>query len=140
MNSGRLLAFDYGLARIGVAVCDRDRILATPLEYIPNTAAEEFNLILPKIQSLIAEYEPVALLIGDPKNLNGSNSTSSTAAHNFGIALEIFQLPIHFIDERLTSISANSILREQGVNQKSGRGKVDSISAALILEAGMKKI
>ena len=131
---GRRIAFDYGDVRIGVAVCDPDGLLATPLEVI---SSKDPSLIA-NIRVLIEEYEPVKLYVGRPKMLSGADSTAVDKANAFAEKLtDNFDIEITMIDERLSTVSAARSLREAGVNAKSAKSKIDSVAAVAILEQGL---
>jgi len=131
---GRRIAFDYGDVRIGVAVCDPDGLLATPLEVI---SSKEPSLIA-NIRVLIEEYEPVKLYVGRPKMLSGADSTAVDKANAFAEKLtNHFDIEITMIDERLSTVSAARSLREAGVDAKSAKSKIDSVAAVAILEQGL---
>jgi putative holliday junction resolvase len=131
--TGRILAFDYGTVRVGVAVCDPDQILATPLERLDN------NETLPmKFEELIQEYQPALLVIGLPNNLDGSGSQSGFGAKELALNLkEWSNLPVALIDERRSTLGASALLQSGGVNSKKAREKIDSAAAVLILESAM---
>lgn len=131
---GRRLAFDYGDVRIGVAVCDPDGILATPLNFL-----ESKNPSLKKsIIALVSEYEPTKIYVGLPLHLSGQESESSSKAHAFAELLrQLSMCPIEMVDERLTTSSAAASLSRAGLNSKEARSKIDSQSAVLILESGL---
>jgi len=129
---GRRLAFDYGDVRIGVAVCDPDGILATPLEFLStkNPALKQ------SILHLCSEYEPRKIYVGLPLHLSGEHSESTSKALAFSEMLtEIVSCPVELIDES----SASSSLSQAGVNAKDQRKKIDSQSAVVILESGLAK-
>jgi len=131
---GRRIAFDYGDVRIGVAVCDPDGLLATPLEVI---SSKDPSLIA-NIRVLIEEYEPVKLYVGRPKMLSGADSTAVDKANAFAEKLtNHFDIEITMIDERLSTVSAARSLREAGVDAKSAKSKIDSVAAVAILEQGL---
>ena len=131
---GRRIAFDYGDVRIGVAVCDPDGLLATPLEVI---SSKDPSLIA-NIRVLIEEYEPVKLYLGRPKMLSGADSTAVDKANAFAEKLtNHFDIEITMIDERLSTVSAARSLREAGVDAKSAKSKIDSVAAVAILEQGL---
>jgi len=131
---GRRIAFDYGDVRIGVAVCDPDGLLATPLEVI---SSKDPSLIA-NIRVLIEEYEPVKLYLGRPKMLSGADSTAVDKANAFAEKLtNHFDIEITLIDERLSTVSAARSLREAGVDAKSAKSKIDSVAAVAILEQGL---
>ena len=135
MQRGRRIAFDYGDIRIGVAVCDPDGIISSPLAVL---RAEDKNL-RSEIQSLIAEYEPVQIFIGLPKQLSGAESSSAEKARTFGAMLdELSKIEIVYIDERLSTVSAQSKLREAGKSTRESKELIDAMAAVEILELGLQ--
>jgi putative Holliday junction resolvase len=131
MQRGRRIAFDYGDVRIGLAISDPDSILASPLTNLSSGDPKLFK----QIAQLITEHEPVALYVGDPLNLSGDLSGSAQKARDFAAKLRTeFDLPVTMIDERLSTISAASALRQSGVNSKDAKGKIDMAAAVAILE------
>jgi putative Holliday junction resolvase len=135
MQRGRRIAFDYGDIRIGVAVCDPDGIISSPLAVL---RAEDRNL-RSEIQSFIAEYEPVQIFIGLPKQLSGVESSSAEKARTFGAMLaELSNIEIVYIDERLSTVSAQSKLREAGKSTRDSKELIDAMAAVEILELGLQ--
>jgi putative Holliday junction resolvase len=133
---GRRLAFDYGDVRIGVAVCDPDGILASPLEVL----LTKDPTLKSSIQSLCREYEPTKIYVGLPLNLSGDHSDSTAKALAFSdLIAQLVSCPVELIDERLTTSSASASLSQAGVNAKDQRRKIDSQSAVIILESGLAK-
>ena len=133
---GRRLAFDYGDARIGVAVCDPDGIIATPLEFLTTKNPALKTLIL----ELFREYEPTKVYVGLPLNLSGDHSESSVKAITFSEFLRpLASCPVELIDERLTTSTASAALAQAGLSAKDQRKKIDSQSAVVILESGLAK-
>ena len=131
---GRRLAFDYGDVRIGVAVCDPDGILATPLEFL-STKDPALKI---SILALCSQYEPVIIYVGLPLNLSGEESEATKKAIAFSDLLtQIVSCPVKLVDERLTTSSASAALSQAGVNAKEQRKKIDSQSAVIILESGL---
>ena len=131
---GRRLAFDYGDVRIGVAVCDPDGILATPLEFLSTKDPALKSSIL----ALCGEYEPAKIYVGLPLNLSGEESEATKKAIAFSDQLTQFvSCPVKLVDERLTTSSASASLSQAGVSAKDQRKKVDSQSAVIILESGL---
>ena len=131
---GRRIAFDYGDVRIGVAICDPDGMLATPLEVIQSKDPG----LIQKITSLIEEYEPVKFYIGRPKQLRGADATAVEKVNLFAEKLtKNFDIEITMIDERLSTVSAARSLREAGVDAKAAKAKIDSAAAIAILEQGL---
>ncbi len=133
---GRRLAFDYGDTRIGVAVCDPDGILATPLEFL----ATKDPSLKSSLLELFGEYEPVKVYVGLPLNLSGDHSESTAKAIAFSeILSNLVTCPVELIDERLTTSSASASLSQTGISTKDQRKKIDSQSAVVILESGLAK-
>jgi len=133
---GRRLAFDYGDVRIGVAVCDPDGILATPLDFLTT----KHPALKTSILELFSDYEPVKVYVGLPLNLSGEHSESTAKAIAFSELLtQIVSCPVELIDERLTSTSASTALSQAGISAKDQRKRIDSQSAVVILESGLAK-
>jgi putative Holliday junction resolvase len=137
MLRGVRFGVDVGSVRIGVAKCDPDGMLATPLETI---AAGE--TAIPKIIDLILEHAPIAVYIGNPLSLNGQVTQSTIGASEFALALvsaiaghpEIEEIEVRLIDERLSTVSAQRGLHEVGRTQKTSREVIDQAAAIIILE------
>lgn len=131
MQRGRRIAFDYGDVRIGVAVCDPDAILSSPLTTLK---ASDRNLVK-QIIEIIAEIDPVAIYVGRPALLSGIDGVASQKAENFVEMLRtITSLPIEMIDERMSTISAARYLRDAGRNAKDSKDSIDMASAVAILD------
>ena len=132
---GRRLAFDYGSVRIGVAVCDPDGILATPLSFL-STTHPKLNR---QIAELIDEYQPIEIFIGYPKHLSGADGESVALVESFKNSLALLTAtPLTFVDERLSTVSATKLLHESGKNAKESKSLIDSMSAVAILEQGLR--
>lgn len=128
MTEGRVLAFDPGTTRIGVAVSDPLRIVASPLVVIPVGDFED------RVEVLISEYQPSTLVVGLPVSLSGRENTAAARARAFGARLaEITGLPVEFVDERFTTATAESAMLEGGVKRRDRRSNVDKVAAAVIL-------
>ena len=131
---GRRFAFDYGDVRIGVAICDPDGILATPL----TTLQSKDPSLKKQIAELIDEYEPVKIYVGQPKLLSGEDGSAVAKVLVFTEMLTSnFDIPVSMVDERLSTVSAAKQLRESGVNAKEARSVIDAAAAVAILEQGL---
>jgi len=131
---GRRIAFDYGDVRIGVAVCDPDGILATPLE----TLQSKDPALKKRIAEFIDEYEPVKFYVGQPKLLSGEDGSSVSKVLAFTEMLtSSFDVPVALVDERLSTVSAARQLREVGISARDARSIIDSAAAVAILEQGL---
>ena len=131
---GRRIAFDYGDVRIGVAVCDPDGILATPL----TTLQSKDPSLKKQIAELIDEYEPAKIYVGQPKLLSGEDGSAVAKVLVFTELLTSnFDIPVILVDERLSTVSASKQLRESGIKAKGARSVIDAAAAVAILEQGL---
>ena len=136
MKIGRRMAFDYGQVRIGVAASDLSGLIASP---IATLGATEENLV-DQLRALLDEYEPIYLVVGEPKHLSGASSPSLLAAHEFADLLRsITDIPVHFIDERMSTLAAARTLRNSGYNAKESKSRIDAMAAAAILESALER-
>ena len=125
MNPGALLCFDYGEKRIGVAVGQHVTATATALEIV---AVRHGRPDWERIETLVREWQPQALVVGNPLNLDGTRQPCTDAADRFARKLAgRFRIPVHRADERLTTFAAR--------RQVPGRVKVDAEAAKVILES-----
>ena len=132
MKNGAVLAFDFGLKRIGVAVGDWETRTAHPLE----TVSEEANdPRFARIGGLIGEWRPVALVVGLPLSLEGEEHDLTRRCRRFANQLHgRFGLPVTLVDERLTSVAAENRLSEAGIFGKKRKAVLDSLAAQEILQ------
>jgi putative Holliday junction resolvase len=131
---GRRIAFDYGDVRTGVALCDPDGILASPL-CVLETKSKNFNS---EVSTLLTEHEPIAIFVGLPMNMSGTTGESAEKAQNFVATLkELTDLPIFLVDERLSTVSAQKKLKEAGVSTRDSKQLIDAMAAVAILEQGL---
>lgn len=122
------MAFDPGSKRIGVAVSDPLRIVASPLTVVD--AGDPWS----EIDSLLEEYDPTVVVIGLPVSLDGSEGPAAARARRFGEELAgRQQRPVEYIDERFTTRTAESALIEGGVRRRERKQSVDKVAAAVIL-------
>lgn len=132
LKKGPVLAFDFGLKRIGVAVGEWETRTAHPLA----TIDEESNAArFARIGALIAEWRPVELVVGLPLTLEGAPHALTHRCQRFANQLKgRFGLPVVLIDERLTSVEAQARLAEAGVRGRRARSAIDSLAAQQILD------
>lgn len=134
MRQGVRLALDWGKARIGVAACDRGGILAHPVETVP--AGPD---ALRRIAALVADYEPIELVIGLPRTMAGSESHAAAGiravARDLAVALP--GLPVRLVDERLSTVTASRRLSSAGKDTRKQRSLIDQAAAVAILEAAL---
>lgn len=131
MRIGRRLGVDVGSVRIGVAVSDRDGLLATPVETVRAGGGD-----LARLAALAGEYEVVETVVGLPRSLSGGEGPAARAARDFaaGLARIIHPIPVRLVDERLTTVTATRGLRESGVRGRKGRTVIDQAAAVVILQ------
>ena len=131
---GRRIAFDYGDVRTGVALCDPDGILASPLCVLDTKSKDFFN----EISSLLSEHEPIRIFIGKPLNMSGNTGESAVKVEAFVEQVQsITSLPIQLVDERLSTVSAQRKLKEAGVSMRDSKSLIDAMAAVAILEQGL---
>lgn len=133
-----IMSVDYGDVRTGIAVCDKMQILASPVCVITEKDREK---LADKISVLAAEKKAERICVGLPQNMDGSYGFRSDACRELGeILKEKTGLPVAFQNERLTTVSAHSILNSADVRGKKRKAVVDAVSAVLILEDYLKTI
>lgn len=124
----RYLAIDYGLKRIGLAICDPSEIISSPLTVIKNS-----DKLIDEIAKIIDSESVEALVIGLPLNMDGSVGPQAEITQKFAQQLEkAVDIPIHFQDERLSTFEAEQKLNAADI--KKTRAPIDAIAAAQILE------
>ncbi|CAN5831790.1 Holliday junction resolvase RuvX [soil metagenome] len=130
---GRRLGVDVGTVRIGVATCDPDGILATPVETVRR---ENSGRHLRRLRQLVEEYAAVEVIVGLPRTLADRAGTSALDAIDVAdrLAERITPIPVRLADERLTTVTAQRSLREAGVRAKGQRGVIDQAAAVAILQ------
>lgn len=133
MTPVRLLALDYGTARIGVAVSDELGLLAHPRPIVPAEPAER---AFRRIAALVAEEQIGLVLLGLPQNMDGSEGRSAQRVRKFAALLGArLRCPIEFVDERRSTVLASLLLRETGHSAARQKPLIDSASAAVLLQA-----
>lgn len=135
---GRRLGLDVGTARIGVASCDPDGILATPVETIRVTDGDPgWATELRRLAELVEEYDAVGVVVGLPTSLKGRETASTAMARSFATALTAGapDLPVDLVDERLTTVTASSALHGAGRNTRKQRDVIDQAAAVVLLQA-----
>ncbi|MGU3653297.1 Holliday junction resolvase RuvX [Mycolicibacterium sp. A43C] len=130
---GRRLGVDVGTVRIGVASCDPDGILATPLETVTR---ERTGRHLRRLVALVQENSVVEVIVGLPRTLADRSGSSAQDAVEMAdkLAELIAPVPVRLADERLTTVSAQRALRDAGVRAKNQRAMVDQVAAVGILQ------
>jgi putative Holliday junction resolvase len=134
MQRGRRIAFDYGDVRIGVAVCDPDAILSSPLTTLQTKSKDLFDQIV----QILEEHEPVTIFIGKPTLLSGLSGEAVQKVEDFRVRLSEFtDIEIVLIDERLSTVSAARQLKDSGMNTRESKSAIDQAAAVGILEQAL---
>lgn len=133
-SRGRRLGIDVGSVRIGVAVCDPDGILATPVETVPRSSADGADV--DRIAALVEEYQALSVIVGLPKTLRNTDGVAVQAARGFGeqLAARVAPVSVEYVDERLTTVTAQQAMRASGRSVKSSRAVIDQAAAVAILQ------
>lgn len=127
-----IMAVDLGKARTGIAICDKTELLASPLTQINEYNREK---LLDKISDLAKEKRAELLVVGLPKNMDGSEGESAKNARGFADELaEKTGLPVDMQDERGTTITAHNYLNATDTRGKKRKSVVDALAATIILE------
>ena len=129
----KIMAVDFGDARTGLAVCDRTEFLASPIGTIHE---RDFNMALSKTAVAAKEYDVKMVVVGYPKNMDGSCGERAKKCEEFAKRLgEMIPLPIKLWDERQTTVSAHQFLNEVNVRGQKRKEVVDEVAATIILES-----
>ncbi|WP_031507732.1 Holliday junction resolvase RuvX [Streptomyces megasporus] len=137
MRRGRRLAVDVGDARIGVASCDPDGLLATPVETVPGRDVPAAHR---RLAELVAEYEPLEVVVGLPRSLSGREGPAAARVRAFArkLAGTIAPVPVRLVDERMSTVTAAQSMRASGVSSKKGRSRIDQAAAVVILQSALE--
>lgn len=128
----RIMAVDLGLARTGIAVCDPMEMLASPVGIIPERNMER---LLEKVAAMAREQQAAQLVVGHPRNMDGSRGESALRAEEFARKLEeAAGIPVKLWDERLTTTSAIGYLNQADIRGKKRKAVVDTVAATIILQ------
>lgn len=136
-RTGVRVALDWGAARIGVAACDARGTLAYPVETI--APASDLDAVRARLAAILAEYEPIELVLGLPRHLKGVEGAAADGVRTRAAWLtEQFGLPIRLVDERLTTVLAAQQLHAAGRPAKKQRSMIDQAAAVAILNQALE--
>ena len=131
----RILGLEFGSKTVGVAVSDGLLLTAQGVETIERKDENKLRKTCARIEELIAEYEITEIVQGLPKNMNNTEGERVEKTKAFGEMLERRTgLPVHYWDERLTTVAAEQILMESGVRRENRKAVIDKVAAGLILQ------
>jgi putative Holliday junction resolvase len=129
----RILALDHGTKRIGIALSDELKMIAQPLEYVLTEPIADFFV---RLKEIIREKEVELILIGMPRNMDGSYGPAALKVQEFiAVLKDKVAIPIQTWDERLTSAQAQRFLIQGGVRRQDRKQKVDKTAAAILLQS-----
>jgi putative Holliday junction resolvase len=132
-QTGRVLGVDVGTVRVGVALSDPTGTLASPLETLRRA---KNHADLDRLAALVVEHEVTEVVVGEPVHLSGASGASAQDAGNYAqeLADRIPDVPVILIDERLSTVTAASHLREGGIDSRKQRAVIDQAAAVVILQ------
>ena len=128
---GRVLGVDYGSSRVGLALSDPQKIIASPLHTLINNGNDRLKK---KLLELIKEKNVECIVIGLPIGLKGQETSQTKIVREFAEEISSLALPVYFQDERLSSLSAKKSLIEQNVKTGHNKSFIDSTAAAIFLQ------
>ena len=135
----RYIGLDLGTTTCGVAITDKTNTLVSPLKLI-KFAREDYEAALKEVLVIIKEKNVDVVVLGLPKNMDNTMGFAADRSLNFKKMLEENNIKVELQDERLTSVEAINIMKNNGLKQINKKGKTDVISATLILESYLKKV
>jgi putative Holliday junction resolvase len=132
-RAGRVMGVDVGSVRVGVALSDPSGTLASPLETLRRA---KDGSDLDRLAELVVEHEVAEVVVGEPKHLSGASGASArdATAYSRALAERVADVPVHLIDERLSTVTAASSLRASGLDSREQRGVIDQAAAVVILQ------
>ncbi|MDO5581189.1 MAG: Holliday junction resolvase RuvX [Planctomycetia bacterium] len=134
---GKLLGIDFGTVRIGIAICDPDRIIASPYEILVRKSEAKD---LKYLANLAQQERIVGFVLGLPLHLNGDLSEKAQEAIHFGDLLaKETSLPVEYMDERFTSVEAEHFLLEAGLTRKKRKERIDKVAAQILLSVYLER-
>ena len=135
-TKGRIMGVDFGEARTGLAVSDPARFLASGLGNVQGGGLEK---TAERVLAVAAEQKAVALVLGLPVNMNGTEGPKAARIRELAAILER-TLPVYLMDERMTTMAAARFLNETNTRGKKRRGVIDTLSAEIILQNALDRL
>lgn len=129
----KIMAVDYGAARTGLAVCDRTEFLASPIGVVKE---KDYRTLINKVAFTAKQYEVGEIVVGYPKNMDGSIGEKAHKCEDFAEKLRVIvDIPVTLWDERQTTMQANTYLNEINVTGQRRKDIIDEVAATIILES-----
>lgn len=137
MRHGIRLGVDVGSVRVGLAVCDPDGLLATPVDTLRRDS--DGNSDVQQVAQQAAERDAIEVVVGLPRSLDGHEGAAAQVARDWARLLQSVApgLPIRLVDERLTTVASHRLLREAEISTRHSRSFVDQQAAVMILQAAL---
>ena len=134
-NNSRLIGLDLGTKRIGVAICDDKRKIATPFKVVEYRSME---YLLNELKIIIKDNNILAIIIGNPINMDGTYGKSSQSAKDIAINISNkIDIPVSLWDERLSTVGAFNLSSELDINVSKREKDIDKFAAAFILQGAL---
>ncbi|MGO1591409.1 MAG: Holliday junction resolvase RuvX [Ancrocorticia sp.] len=135
MRPGKRLSIDVGQARVGVATCDPDAILATPVTTLARNGSD-----IRLAAKMVKEQGIIEVIVGLPFNMDGTEGASARHARSWAgkLAKKVTPVPVRLVDERLSTVTAHAQLSESGRGSRTHRSVVDQAAAIVILESALE--
>lgn len=134
----RYLGLDLGTKTLGISITDKTNTLVSPLKVL-KFKFEDYSSIIEEVKKTINDYDIELVVLGLPKNMDGSIGFAGNRSLHFKELLESENIKVELIDERLTTKTAEDIIHLNNDNVKNTKGKIDSIAACIILESYLKR-
>jgi putative Holliday junction resolvase len=133
-GTGIWFGVDVGTVRVGVARSDPRGVLALPVSTLSRDVRDDRDIA--ELAALLTEYEAVGVVVGLPRTLGGREGSSAQMARDYGarLAARVAPLPVEFVDERLTTVSAQRKLHQGGIRGRAGRAVIDQAAAVELLQ------
>ncbi|HZI98621.1 MAG TPA: Holliday junction resolvase RuvX [Actinomycetales bacterium] len=137
MRRGVRLGVDVGTVRVGLAVCDPDGVIASPLETLPRDDRGQSDIA--RIADEVAQRGVIEVVVGLPRSLDGRDRAAAEVARGYAVRLagRVAPVPVRLVDERLSTVGAHRALHDAGVKGRRHRRVVDQVAAVLILQTAL---
>lgn len=139
MNKGKYLGVDFGDKRVGIAISDFNKEIAFPRSFL---TFKNIPDLIGQIKILCEQESIVKIIVGLPLQMDGTFGDRAQRTQQFGEKLQevLSEIPVEYFDERLTSVEAEGVLRQQGYKSHQQKDKKDAIAAQKILEAYLNQL
>ena len=134
---GRILGVDYGDVRVGLALSDPTKLIASPLKTIQN---KNSGLLISELKEIISENDVESIVVGFPVGMKGQDTNQTVKVKDFTQSLSTLCLPIFLEDERLSSIAAKKSLYMENIKTGHNKEIIDQRAAAIVLQQFLDRI